>query len=117
MTAIWLVGAEHPDPRECGEICVAEIGADAVALQMRTRCGIKAHHDDRLTTGMITTTVPYDSGRSRTESVEWGGGVTVIGCKNRVIAAFTRAQHTPRSAMLRRAKAWSRLPLNGIPTG
>lgn len=58
MTAIRLVGAEHQDPRECGEICVAEIGADAVSLQMRTR-----------------------------------------------------------SAMLRRATAWSRLPLNGIPTG
>ncbi len=63
VTAIWSVGTEHRDPRECGEICVAEIDADAVGLQTRTRCGIKAHHDDRLTTDMMTTTVPYDTRR------------------------------------------------------
>lgn len=40
---------------------------------------------------MITTTVPYDTRRSLTSSVESGGGVTVIGCENRVIATFDQA--------------------------
>lgn len=61
MTAIWLVGTEHQDRRECGEICVAEIDAGAIGLRTRTRYGIKAHHDDRLTADMITSSVPYDT--------------------------------------------------------
>ncbi|RWR19975.1 hypothetical protein D8Y23_06940 [Microbacterium enclense] len=126
MTAIWLVGTEHQDPRECGEICVAEIDADTVRLRTRTRCGINAHLDDRLTTDMIATTVPYDTRRPLTWSVEWGGGVTFIGCENRVIATFDQAPTYalmllidvfdlssgrgtyPTSAVLHHARAWSR---------
>ncbi|MCT2086059.1 hypothetical protein M3D75_08040 [Microbacterium enclense] len=33
MTAIWLGGTEHQDPRECGEICIAKIDADAIELR------------------------------------------------------------------------------------
>ncbi|WP_431796010.1 hypothetical protein [Microbacterium enclense] len=91
MTAIWLGGTDHQDPRECGEICIAKIDADAIGLRTRMRCAIEAQHDDRLPRDMITTTVPYDSRRSLTRSVESGGGVTVIGCENRVIATFDQA--------------------------
>lgn len=95
MSAIWLVGTEHDDPRDSGEICVAEIDADAVGGSTRVRCGLKAHHDDRLRTDMITTTVPHDAARLLTWSVEWGGGVTTIGCEGRVVAEFDQAPAYP----------------------
>ncbi len=68
-----------------------EIDADAVGGSTRVRCGLKAHHDDRLRTDMITTTVPHDAARLLTWSVEWGGGVTTIGCEGRVVAEFDQA--------------------------
>lgn len=126
MTAVWLVGNEQQDPRDSREIRVGAIDADAVELWTRTRCGIQAPHDDWLTTDMITTTVPYDSRRSLTWSVERGGGVTVIGRENRVIATFAQAPAYalmllidvfevspgrgtyPKSAVLRPVRAWPR---------
>ena len=125
MTAIWLVGTEHDDPRDSGEICVAEIDADAIGASTRVRCGIKAHHDERLRTDMIATTVPHDASRFLTWSVEWGGGVTTIGCEGRLVACFDQAPaypqmllidvfemspgrgDYPKAATVRRVRAWS----------
>ena len=125
MTAVWLVGTEHEDPRDSGEICVAEIDADAVGAQTSIRCGIKAHRDDRVTTDMITTTIPYDAGEFLTWTVVWGGGVTTIGCEGIVVADFAQSPgypqmllidifemspgtgNYPKSATVRRVRAWS----------
>lgn len=126
MTAIWLVGTEHEDPRDSGEICVVEIDADALGEHTSIRCGIKAHHDDRLTTDMITTTVPHDAGEHLTWTVVWGGGVTTIGCEGIVVAEFDQSPDYPqmllidifemspgtgtypKSTTVRRVKAWSK---------
>lgn len=125
MTAIWLVGTEHRDPRESGEICVAEIDADAIGPATRIRCGIKAHHDDRLTTDMLTLSVPVDAGQFLTWSVDWHGGVTTIGCEGSVIAELDQEPaypqmllidifevapgrgRYPKSTTVRRVRAWS----------
>ncbi|SIR94492.1 hypothetical protein [Microbacterium sp. RURRCA19A] len=100
MTAIWLVGIEHDDPRDSGEICVAEIDADAIGDITYVRCGIKAHHDDRLRTDVITTSVPHDAGRPLTWTVEWGGGVTIIGLEGRVVAEFDQAPAYPQMLLI-----------------
>jgi len=129
MTAIWLVGIEHDGPRDSGEICVAEIDADAIGDITHVRCGIKAHHDDRLRTDMITTSVPHDAGRPLTWTVEWGGGVTIIGLEGRVVAEFDQAPAYPqmllidvfemspgcgtypKAATVHHVKAWSMHPI------
>lgn len=100
MTAIWLVGTEHDDPRDSGEICVAEIDADAVGASTRVRCGFKSHLDDRLRDDMIVTTVPHDAGHFLTWTVEWGGGVTMIGCEGRIVAAFDQAPAYPQMLLV-----------------
>jgi hypothetical protein len=65
MTAVWLVGTEHRDPAEAGEICVFEIDAEAIGPQTRARVGIKAHGDALLTTDMAAVSVPVDASRRR----------------------------------------------------
>lgn len=100
MTAIWLVGTEHLDPGDSGEICVAEIDADAIGRSTRIRCGIKAHHDDRLRDDMITVVVDEDSRDVLTWTVIWGGGTTTIGCQGRVVHAFDQAPTYPLLLMI-----------------
>src|SRR5690606_251439 len=51
MLAAWLVGTEHLEPRDAGEVCLFELDGDAVgAASARARCGVKAHGDPRLVT-------------------------------------------------------------------
>lgn len=100
MTAIWLVGTEHEDPRDAGEICVAEIDADAIGPRTRVRCGIKAHHDDRLTNDMVTASVDHDAGTFLTWAVEWAEGVVTIGCEGRVVARFSQAPSYPMMLLI-----------------
>ena len=125
MTAIWLVGTEHRDPRDSGEICVVEIDAHAVGAQTTVRCGIKAHDDDRLATEMVTTSIPHDASGALTWTVIWAEGRTVIGCEGATVHIIdqaptyplilmidifeSRAGHGvyPKSAAVQRVRAWS----------
>ena len=101
MIAAWLVGTEHRDPAESGEVCVFEIDADAVAGASTTaRCGIKAHHDPRLTTDMADVVVPVDASRSHTWTVVWGGGRTVIGCEGVLVRQLAQSPDYPMQLML-----------------
>ncbi len=92
MLAVWLVGAEHRDERDSGEICVFEIDASAIGAASTTvRCGVKAHHDDRLRTEMAEVVVPLDASRPHTWTAEWGPDGTVISC------AGERVWHSPQA--------------------
>lgn len=124
MTAIWLVGTEHLDPGDSGELCVAEIDADASGRPTRVRCGIKAHNDERLRNDMITVAVDEDSSDALTWTVIWGDGTTMIGCEGRVLHTFDQAPSYPlllmidvfemspgrgtypKAATIRRVRAW-----------
>ncbi len=91
MLAVWLVGTEHLDERDCGEICLAEVDADAVTTDATTaRVGIKAHHDPRLRTEMTEVTVPVGAGRPHTWSARWDARGVVVACDEEVV--FTSAQ-------------------------
>ena len=125
MTAIWLVGTEQDGPQDAGELCVAEIDADALGERTRVRTGIKAHHDPRLRTEMTEVDIPLDARRPHTWTVIWGDGRTVIGCEGQVVGRFDQAPdyplvllidifeigpprgHYPKSALLHRVQGWS----------
>jgi hypothetical protein len=101
MLAAWLVGTEHLDPRQSGEICLFEIDAAAIAAdETRVRCGIKAHGDPALGDDMIEVLLPLDASRPHTWSLQWGPRGTVIGCEGVVIARFAAAPAYPLFLML-----------------
>ena len=101
MLAAWLVGTEHRDPAESGEVCVFEIDADALGTGVTTaRCGIKAHHDPHLTTDMADVVVPVDASGPHTWTVVWGGGRTVIGCEGVVVRQLAQSPDYPVQLML-----------------
>ena len=101
MLAAWLVGTEHLDARDSGEICLFEIDAAALgAGEVTARLGIKAHHDDRLRTEMLEMTVPVAASRPHTWTAVWGQGRTLIGCEGVVVAEFAQAPAYPLVLML-----------------
>jgi hypothetical protein len=92
MLAVWLVGTEHESPDDSGEVCVAEIDADAVGeTSTRVRTGVKAHHDPRLRTEMTEVVVPVGTGRAHWWSARWDASGVVVACEEQVV--FTSAQH------------------------
>jgi hypothetical protein len=116
MLAVWLVGSEHLDPRDSGEICVFEIDAEAVGPETTTaRIGIKAHHDDRLRTDMVEVPVPVDASRPHTWTAIWGAGGTVIGCEGRVVGRFTQAPDYPLILMIDIFETGGRSPVTAYP--
>lgn len=100
MLAAWLVGTEHRDPAESGEVCLFEIDADAIGPTTTARSGVKAHHDPRLVTDMAEVTLPFDASRPHTWSVTWGAGRTVIGCEGRVVRRCAQAPDYPMLLMV-----------------
>jgi hypothetical protein len=100
MTAAWLIGTEHRDPADAGEICVFEIDAEAIGPQTRARVGIKAHGDPRLTTDMAGVAVAVDASRRHTWTVIWGDGETIVGCEGVVVRVLPQAPDYPLFLML-----------------
>ncbi|GGC07668.1 hypothetical protein [Cellulomonas carbonis] len=91
MLAVWLVGTEHLDEQDSGEVCVVEMDADAVGpTTTRARVGIKAHHDPRLTTDMTEVTVPVGAGQAHTWSARWDAEGVVVACDGAPV--YTSAQ-------------------------
>ena len=124
MLAAWLVGTEHLDAEDCGEVCLFEIDAAAVGATSTARCGVKAHHDPRLTTDMAEVVLPFDAGRPHTWTAIWGDDRTVIGCEGVVVREIRQtptyplflmldlfdvgpaAGHHPKTAAVRRVRGW-----------
>ena len=97
----WRTTTEHLSPEHSGEICVFEIDASAVGrVASRARCGLKAHGDPALVTGMVEVTVPLDASLPHTWSVRWGPAGTVIGCEGVVVARSAPAPGYPLFLML-----------------
>jgi hypothetical protein len=116
MLAVWLVGSEHLDPRDSGEICVFEIDAEAVHPDRVTaRTGVKAHHDDRLHTDMTEVVVPLDATRPHTWTAIWDPAETVIGCAGRVVARFPQAPTYPLILMIDLFETGGRSPAATYP--
>lgn len=101
MTAIWLVGTEHRDPADAGEICVAEIDAEAIGPgRTRVRLGVKAHHDPRLVTEMTEVVVPVAGDRPHTWGVEWGRDGVLIACEGEVVHESGQVLDYPLQLMI-----------------
>lgn len=100
MLAAWLVGTEHLDPRDSGEICIFEIDADAVGRRSTARCGVKAHHDDRLTTDMAEVRLPFDASTPHTWTAIWDERATIIGCEGVVLRRLEQAPNYPLFLMI-----------------
>jgi hypothetical protein len=90
MLAAWLVGTEHLDEQDSGEVCLFEIDAEAISETTRARVGIKAHHDPRLVTDMTEVTVPVGAGQAHTWSAQWDSSGVVIARDENVV--FTSPQ-------------------------
>ncbi|WP_229069944.1 glycoside hydrolase family 16 protein [Actinoplanes sp. DH11] len=96
MLAAWLVGTEHLSPRDSGEICLFEIDAAAVGpSSLRARCGIKAHHDDRLRTDMTEVEIPVPAGIAHTWAAEWGPDGTTITCEGETVRVLPQTPDYP----------------------
>ncbi|MFN8191636.1 MAG: family 16 glycosylhydrolase [Nocardioidaceae bacterium] len=95
VLAAWLVGTEHRDERESGELCLVEIDGEAVGETTTARTGVKAHHDPRLRTDMAEVELGFDASRPHTWTVIWGNNQTVIGCEGRVIRRLAQAPDYP----------------------
>ena len=88
MLAVWLVGTEHEDARDSGEVCVFEIDAEAVGTaSTRARVGVKAHHDPRLVTDMREVDVAVPAGQAHTWSACWSADGVRIACEQHTVYA------------------------------
>jgi hypothetical protein len=100
MLAAWLVGTEHEDERDAGEVCIFEIDAAAIASTTTARCGVKAHGDARLTTDMAEIELPFDASQPHTWTALWGDGETVIGCEGTICRRIPQAPEYPMFLMI-----------------
>lgn len=125
MVAMWLVGTEHSSRSDAGEICIAEIDAEAIGASTVARCGIKAHHDPRLADDMTDAVLPFDARHPHTWTLAWGNGETLIGCEGRIVRRMPQAPGyplvlmigmfeigapggtCPKTAVIHRARGWS----------
>jgi hypothetical protein len=72
MLAFWLVGFEEDAAEDCGEICVAELFGNAIAVgESVVNVGVKAHHDPRLHDDMTRAVLPIDATEWHTYGAEW----------------------------------------------
>jgi hypothetical protein len=101
MLAAWLVGTEHLTERDSGEVCVFEIDAAGVgAGSSRARCGVKAHHDDRLRTDMSEVVVAVNAAQPHTWTAIWRPEDTVIGCAGVVVKRSAQAPLYPQFLLI-----------------
>jgi hypothetical protein len=95
MLAAWLVGTEHVEARDAGEICIFEIDAAAIGATTTARSGVKAHGDPRLVTDMTAVEIPLDASKPHTWTAIWGHGQTTIGCEGLIIRRIQQAPDYP----------------------
>ena len=100
MLAVWLVGTEHAREQDSGEICIVEIDADAIGTSTVARCGVKAHHDPRMTTDMAEVVLRLDGSEPHTWTAVWGLSETTIGCDGIVVRRVAQAPTYPLFLMV-----------------
>lgn len=100
MLAAWLVGTEHDNEADSGEICIFEIDASAIDATTTARSGIKAHNDPGLTTDMVDVELPFDATAPHTWTAVWGKGETMIGCEGTVLRRIPQAPGYPLFLMI-----------------
>ncbi len=100
MLAAWLVGTEHRDEADAGEVCVFEIDAAGIGTPSTARTGLKAHSDPRLTTDMAEVKLPFDATLPHTWTAIWGRGETLIGCEDVLLRRIPQAPDYPLFLML-----------------
>jgi hypothetical protein len=101
MLAAWLVGTEHLDEQDSGEVCLFEIDADAITQEVtRARTGVKAHHDPRLVTEMVEVEVPVRAGQRHIWSAKWGREGVQVACQGIVVFTSTQMLDYPAQLMV-----------------
>lgn len=100
MMAVWLVGTEHRNPAESGEVCLFEIDARPSGEGWSARSGIKAHGDGRLRTDMKAIPLDFDAGTPHTWTAIWGAGGTMIGVNGVVVRRLDQSPSYPLFLMI-----------------
>lgn len=101
MLAVWLVGTEHLDERDSGEVCVFEVDAEAVGERTTTaRVGVKAHHDPRLVTDMTEVVVPVGRGERHTWTAAWDDDGVRVACGGQLVYSSTQRLPYPLQLMV-----------------
>ena len=100
MLAAWLIGTEHEQQRDSGEVCIFEIDAAAVGANTTARCGVKAHDDTRLTTDMAEVELPFDASQPHMWTAIWGNGETLIGSGGKSLRRIPQAPDYPLFLMV-----------------
>jgi hypothetical protein len=100
MLAAWLVGTEHLNAEQAGEVCVFEIDAAAIGSTTTARSGLKSHGDPNLVTDMADVEIPLDSSRPHTWTAIWGTGETIIGCEGVILRRLDQAPDYPLFLMV-----------------
>ena len=101
MLAIWLVGLEADDPRQAGEICIAELYGDRIGPGgSSVRTGIKAHGDPALREDMTDVDLDLDATGWNTYSAAWTATETRIYVDDELVRTLDQGIGYPLQLML-----------------
>ena len=101
MLAIWLVGLEEDDPRQAGEICVAELYGDRIGPGgSSVRTGIKAHGDPALHDDMADVDLDLDATAWHTYSAAWTAEEIRISVDDQLVRTLDQGIGYPLQLML-----------------
>ncbi|WP_378144550.1 hypothetical protein ACFJGV_13735 [Cnuibacter sp. UC19_7] len=100
MVAAWLVGTEHEDPADSGEVCLVEIDSRPDSSGWSARMGVKAHGDGRLTTDMREIALQVDASEPHTWTAVWGDDETILGCDGVELRRIAQAPDYPMALMI-----------------
>ena len=101
MLAIWLVGLEEDDPRQAGEICIAELYGDRIGPGgSSVRTGIKAHGDPALRDDMLDVDLDIDATGWHTYAAEWTATETRLYVDDQQVRTLDQGIDYPLQLML-----------------
>jgi len=101
MLAIWLVGLAADNPRDCGEICIAELyGARIGPGGSSVRTGVKAHRDPRLHDDMADVALGIDATEWHTYAAAWTREDTAVYVDDELVRTVDQGTGYPLQLML-----------------
>ena len=101
MLAIWLVGLEEDDARDCGEICIAELYGSRVGPGgSSVTTGVKAHGDPRLHDDMADVALDVDAAGWHTYAAAWTHARTAIYVDDELVRTLDQGMSYPVQLML-----------------
>ncbi|HYH24872.1 MAG TPA: glycoside hydrolase family 16 protein [Blastococcus sp.] len=101
MLAIWLVGLEADDPRDCGEICIAELYGSRIGPGgSSVTTGIKAHGDGRLRDDVAEVALGFDATDWHTYAAAWTSERTAVYVDDALVRTVDQGTAYPLQLMI-----------------